>query len=407
MKRIAIALAVVFLLVFFGLFVALRDSRSPDAPRYVTELSQPVGPFATEQYDWGGRVPIRDGRLWLHAVTVRTNAAKSRVFTYLYDLNRQRVIGQLSNANPDFASLDQTKLLCEGFGFPRANLKQRLGAFVNRISAGKISLFSTNWSQTFWVLDLRDNSAVRIGELSQLTGAGSTWTPAPGFRFGYNVPSTANSGREFFLGDLEKKTLQKIAFTGDLQGWWDNHEIVAIYSYTNFVLFDVMSRQTSPLFTTAAVSEFLARQGITNSPINYAAIFNWNGSQYDFYLTAERRHGMITNTTFLLRVEHDGPRFTLLSRNFQLHWAGYFDATGTHYVYSGESGAPGSGGNGGVYLRDLSNNLDRVLVPPDNHGQYALARIYSNTVIYWRDRVLWRVDINTTNSSRLFPPPAN
>ncbi len=86
---------------------------------------------------------------------------------------------------------------------------------------------------------------------------------------------------------------------------------------------------------------------------------------------------------------------------------GYFDASGTHYLYSGESGAPGSGGNGGVYLRDLSNNLDRVLVPPDNHGQYALARIYSNTVIYWRDRVLWRVDINTTNSSRLFPPPAN
>ncbi len=200
MKRIAIALAVVFLLVFFGLFVALRDSRSPDAPRYVTELSQPVGPFGSEMYDLSGAKPFQDGKLWVTTTLTRTNR-----HVFLYNLEERKVDGELFNAGPVFANLDQTKLLCAGFGFPRANLKQRLGAFVNRISAGKISLFSTNWSQTFWILDLRDDSAVRVGELSQLTGAGSTWTPAPGFRFGYNVPSTANSGREFFLGDLEKK----------------------------------------------------------------------------------------------------------------------------------------------------------------------------------------------------------
>jgi hypothetical protein len=398
MKRIALALAVVFLLVLAVLF-STRPRET--LPRYAPVEAQPAGPFAREENDWGDAMPFRDGKMWMWAVTARTNGAKSQVLNLLYDLDRQKVVGQLFNGGPVFANRDQTRLLCYGDSSMHVPLKQRLAVLADRLFHRAI--LPTNYVEDFWVLDLHDNSSVWIGNFSQFPGTGSRWVPAPGFRFGYNRPSTINWGHEFYLCDLEKESMQKISFIGDLKGWWDDHQVVATDSSGNFVLFDVINRKSAPLFTTNSITQFLAQQGVSNYSADYATIFNWNGSQYDFYLTANRRNGLDTNATFVLRVEHDGPRFTLLSRNFQLHWAGYFDASGTHYLYSGESGAPGSGGNCGVYLRDVSNNLDRVLVPPDNGGQYALARLYGNTVVYWRKDQLWRVDINTTNASRLLP----
>jgi len=425
MKRIVIGLIVFFLLILALVFLA----RPPDiSPRYVAVQTQPAGPFAREENNWLGPIPFRDGKMWMWAVTPKTNGVRGKVLQLMYDLDRQKVVGQLINGGPIFANQDQTRLLCEGDSSTHVPLKLRLVELAFRLTRGKIPP-PANYVEGFWVLDLRDNSTKWIGSFSQFSGTGSIWHPAPGFRFGYNLPSAGNWGREFYLCDLDKESMQKISFTGELRGWWDDHAIVATDSGNNFELFDVISRKASPLFTAADVTQFLAAQGITNYPANYSPvaspgqlayvpvktnqpagyfpIFNWNGSNYDFYLTGDRRNGLDTNATFVLRVQHDGPRFTLLSRNFQLHWAGYFDDSGTHYLYSGESGAPGSGGNGGVYLRAVSNNLDRVLVPPDNAGQYALARLYGNTVVYWRKEQLWRVDINTTNSSKLFPPPGN
>jgi hypothetical protein len=402
-KRIVIALVIVFLAAFSCLLL-VRPPKS--GLLYVPVQTQPSGPFVRELYDWGGKVPVRDGRFWVSVVSPKTNSLP-RIFYYLYDLSQQKVVGQLLNGAPVFANQDQTKLLCEAFSPSAVSMKERLGALVNRLSGGKISLFATNRNESLWVLDVRDNSAVWIGKLSQLPGSGSSWVPAPGFRFGFNRPSTSAWGREFFLCDLDQSTMQKISFTGDLRGWWDDHDLVAADAGGNFVVFDVISRKSVPLFTKADISQFLMHQGITNYPPDYATILNWNGATYNLYLTANRRNGIDTNATFLIQVEHEGTPFKLVSRSLSLHWLGYLDASAMHYLYSGESGKPGSGGNGGVYLRDLSNNSERVLVPPDNAGQYALARIYSNTVIYWRNRVLWRVDINTTNASRLFPLLAN
>ena len=73
------------------------------------------------------------------------------------------------------------------------------------------------------------------------------------------------------------------------------------------------------------------------------------------------------------------------------------------FVYQGESGAPGSGGNGAVYLRDLSDNSVHTLVPPNNKGQYAIPRFYGDEVIYFRDRVIWRIGLDGSNNVPLFP----
>jgi hypothetical protein len=124
------------------------------------------------------------------------------------------------------------------------------------------------------------------------------------------------------------------------------------------------------------------------------------------YISATGVNGQYSKPTFLVRVGHDGPRLKLLYRNLSFRAAGWFDDSGTHYVFSGSSKPPASGGDGSVWLRNLADDTERLVVPPDNLGQYAMARLYSNTVIYWRNNVLWRVDINTTNSSQLLPASA-
>jgi hypothetical protein len=400
MKRIAIALAVVFLLVFFGLFVALRDSRSPDAPRYVTELSQPVGPFGTEMYDWGASIPFQDGKFWVTTTLTRTNR-----HVFLYNLDKRKVDGELFNAGPVFANHDQTKLLCAGYASPVTTFKQRAAALINRLSS-RSSILRTNRVETFWILDLRDNSAVRVGELSQFPGTSSRWRESPDSRFGFNVPNNAGEDHLFFLCDLDDDRFDEIMFEGKLAGWWDDHEILAQDASNNFVLFDLRKRETTLLFSAGHLNQMLASLGLTNHAADLGVFPHWNGHEYDFYLMAPKV-SRDSGECALLRTGRANPAFTVFSRDFKFGYLGMFDDAATHYLYEGESGATGRGGNGAVILRDLSDNTERVLIPPDNGGQYSVARFYGNSVVYWRKRVLWRADINTTNSSRLFPTPAN
>ena len=134
--------------------------------------------------------------------------------------------------------------------------------------------------------------------------------------------------------------------------------------------------------------------------VDVTSIHNWNGSNYDFYFCADRE---LDTTNFLIKVDRPSGKLKLLYRDFQLKWSGHLDATATHYLYDGYNGLPGQSGNGGVVLRDLNNNTEREIVPADNSGRYALARFCGDTVIYSRNRVLWRIDLNGTDATRLFP----
>jgi hypothetical protein len=96
-----------------------------------------------------------------------------------------------------------------------------------------------------------------------------------------------------------------------------------------------------------------------------------------------------------------------LYRDFELNPRGRLDNDCTHFVYDGEGPQPGKGGNGGVYLKNLTNNTIVTPVEPDNGGQYSLARFYDGAVIYWRKKLLWRVDFTGSNNAPLLPMPAN
>jgi hypothetical protein len=404
MKRIKIILPIFLLLIVFLLLLSRPPKADSKLPRFVPAISQPVGPFGSEHYEWGDAIPFRDGKGWVWTALSRSNR-----HSFLYDLDKRIVLGELFNAGAVFANHDQTKLLCDGPASPYTSFKNRMSLLLSRLSFGKINLATkANQIETFWILDLRNNSAVRIGDLSQFPGTGSRWVPAPGFRYAYNIPTTMRGDQEFFLCDLEAGTLKKIHLQihlrDELQGWWDDHTVLGKDSADNFVLFDVVTRKTQTLFSAEAILQFLKDNNLTNDPAGITSFRNWNGRDYDLYFAGNRKSGLDTNTTFLIKVERPGPTLKFLYRNFQFKWSGHLNVTATHYLYNGYSGAPGKGGNGGVVLRDLINNTERDIVPPDNSGQYSLARLCGDTVIYSRNKVLWRTDINGTNATRLFPP---
>jgi hypothetical protein len=396
MKRAAI-IAGIALVLGLAILFKLPPKPDPNAPRFVPGQVRSVPASATILYDWGAPVPFAQGKVWIWAISSATN----RHF-FLYDLDTRQIAGELLNAGPVFCNRDQTKLLCEGHDSLETSVKQKVMAYIERLSGGKIRLPKINRAETFWVLDMRDNSVRRLGELAQFPGTGSTWRPSPGFRYGCNVPSNAEEGSAFFLCDLETAVFEKIKLQGDVQGWWDDTRILLRDPTNNFILFDVATRNTNTLFSSDALADSLRQMDLTTGIGKIRAINNWNGRDYDFYF-ALQSESYRAGESFLLKANHADPSLKLLYRNFKFEHLGRLDASATHYLYNGESGSPGRGGNGGVFLRDLSDNTSRTLVEPDGSGQYALARFYGDEIIYFRNRLPWRMNLNGSNNVPLFP----
>ncbi len=185
------------------------------------------------------------------------------------------------------------------------------------------------------------------------------------------MPSNAEEGSAFFLCDLETAVFTKIKFAGDVQGWWDDHDLLIKDPAGDYLLFDVVTRKTTTLFSAGTLAARFKEAGIADNPFDASTHFNWNGSNYDLYLSAKKGSGLYTNTTFLIKVERPGPNLRLLYLEFQFAWLGRLDVTATHYLYPGESGAPGRAGNGGVFLRNLTNGATRTLVEPGSLGGYS------------------------------------
>lgn len=345
LKRIAVFAAVISLL--FGLAVLIGPSRKidPEAPRFVPGQVRPVGPFTSNHYGWAELVPFAGGRVWLWTTSSRTNR-----HCFLYDLDKRLVVGELFNAGPIFCNGDGTKLLCEGHASLETSLKQKLIALNDKIFRGKGPLAKVNRADTYWVIDLRDNSVRRLGELSQFPGTGSTWRSSPGYRYGCNVPSNAEEGSAFFLCDLETGVFEKIKFQGDVQGWWGESQILVRDSAQNFVLFDVTTRRTNTLFSARFLEDSIRQMNLTNYSGQIRAINNWNGHGYDFYFalqTASYRAG----ESFMFKASQAEPTLKLLYRDFKFEHLGRLDATATHYLYNGEPGQAGQGGNGAVLMQ--------------------------------------------------------
>ncbi len=397
MKHLKITAAIVLPL-GLAILIALCLKPDPLAPRFVPGKVQARGPFTSVHCDWSSPNPFAGGKVWIFAATSPTNR-----HCFLYDLDTRLIAGELFNAGPIFCNHDQTKILCQGRDSLATSIKQKFVAFMRRFPIAKKQLQKVNEQESFWVLNLQDNSTRRVGDLSQIPGTGSTWRPSPGLRYGCNVPNNAEEGLAFFLCDLETAVFEKINLQGDVQGWWDDSHILIRDQANNFILFDTTTHKTNTLFNTNALANSLREANAADSTGKIRAFNNWNGRDYDVYF-ALQNESYRAGESFLLKASHAEPELKLLYRKFKFEHLGRLDSSATHYLYNGESGLPGQGGNGGVFLRNLSDATSRTLVPPDGSGQYALARFYGNEIIYFRNRLPWRMDLNGSNNAPLFPP---
>jgi hypothetical protein len=403
MRRILwLALALLAILPITLILMTLFGARKadPDPPRFVPGQPKSIAPYTRSHYTWNQDIPFSNGKLWLWGIHQGTNN-----HSFLYDLDQQTVLGELFAGASEFSNGDGTKLLCRGSDSPMVTLKSRLLASLSRLSFGRIRLPPTNRVETFWILNLKNNSARRIGDVSQWPGAGSGWHQSPGLRYGYTVPSFSRRDAEFFLCDLDQAAFQKIEFDGRLQGWWDDHTILMKDPDSNFVLFDIVTRKTTTLFSAAGLTNSLRQMGLDTSLTSITAFPTWNGRQFDFYVKAPTN--WIAGYSYLLKVDRASNVLVLLDRNFDFHWLGNIDPSGTHYMFDGESGAPGTVGNGGVFLSDLKDNTTRTILTPDNKGQYAISRFYRDSVIYFTNRCIWRIDLNGSNNVQILPPRTN
>ena len=392
MKRVAILMGSAFAAIVLLLF--LTRGR-PIVPRFVPGPPASIPAFTWDHYDWGADVPFNDGKIWMWtAGPGRTNNHE-----YLFDLQRNVIVGELLNAgNPEFWCPTNSRLLVQGPDSPATSLKFKLLALFSRLGGGG----TATRPECFWILDTRDNSARRVEEIEQFTGSGSNWASSPGGRFGYTVPTTA-FGAWFLLCDLEQRAASRIQLRASLHGWWNDHEILIEKATNSFELFDIGTQTSRALFSPATISNFMAGMDLTNPPAGLGVFHNWNRREYDFFFGPKGETSGIQGTeAFLLKADKSVPSLELLYPNFKFRWLSRLDPDATHYVYGGEAGAPGKGGDGSVHLLNLTNNTTLTLVPPDS-SRYAIPRFFGDEVIYFKKQVLYRIKLNGSNDVTLLP----
>jgi hypothetical protein len=387
-KRILFWIFVVVVFIAIAAFITSLRNRNGRFPRFVAGAPASIPQFKFVEYEWSTDAPFQNDRLWLWVAA--TNGPRC----YLYDLKNRAVAGQLFDAaTVGIYSRDGSRLLVRGPGSP--SFQQEISDIVAKLFGRKIG--SARRAEAYWVLDISRNVATKVGQFSQIQGAGSRWHASPDFRHAFNMPSTS-FGSSFFVCDLDNVWMARFDIKGDLRGWWDDSHILLESKPEGFTLFDVQTEKTTPLFTQADVQPLLARAGITNTP-DLSADVHWNGTNYDLYFGLSDKIRGLHGDSFLLKANRSGPPLTMVSTNFGFRWGGSFNETSGLYLFQGESGRPGSGGNGSVYVRNLTNGTETVIVPPDNKGQYAIPRFYGNEVIYFRDRVLHRIGLDGSNDS--------
>lgn len=391
MKRKALLIMVVAVTIF-ALIKILGSSGNKHTPRFIPGTPASIPSFKWSYYDFLADVPFANDKLWMW--TGNTNLA---MHAYLYDLRQRTVTGELTNAGlPQLCSRDGSQILVVGKVTTNSGM-WAIFASLQRMFLG--NAFSARTIETLWILDLPNNSATRIGTVSQFSGGSSSWHSSPDFRYGFNMPTSM--GDTLVLCDFEKRSLKEISVKGYPVGWWSEREILIDTLKNEFELLNVETRTTKPLFKTADIQEFMARAALTNSLTEFYPVGHWNGSNYDFFFGSMNQVLGLGGNGYLAKANRADPSLELVSTNFEYRWGGIFDTNATHYLYPGESGPAGSSGDGAVYLRNLEDGTVKTVVPAGGKSHYSIPRFYGNEIIYFRDSVLHRVALDGTGDSLL------
>jgi hypothetical protein len=396
MKRIGIALSLmaVVLLTSFAWWLF----RDPNRPRFVPgRFPVSIGSYDYVSYEFLSPRPFEGDRTW---ISVRRGT--NEFHAYLFDLQGRSIVGELKNALPIITGTDGSQVLCmRRYGPAQGAIRRRITTLIEALSRGRIRFpGSDDDTETFWVVDLQRHSGVRLGQVTQLRGAGSSFIPSPGLRYAYNKPTGSLRKPEFFVCDLEARAFRRVALDGWPQEWWDEKNVIVKTTNNDFVLYNVITRTNAGFLSAAAIRDFATRMALVELDPGKANLFSvWNGTQNVFYLTDTHKR-WLAGESYLVRLERPGPVLRLVTNGFKFEWSDHIDPGGKHYVYSGrESGEASSA----VFLRDLETGLTRTLVPDDGAKQFSMPAFYADTIIYSRSNALWQIGLGGLNGRRLFP----
>ncbi len=397
MKRIRIALLLLFFVLLAGFLRWLSaDPSRPSFSRFRSQVAVPA--YDHLSYDFLAPRPFEGSRMWVN-IGKGTNGFHS----YLFDIGEKSIVGELNNASPVFATKDGSRLLCvRRRSPPPDHLRQMILDLVQRLTRWRARFSgSPEDIETFWVVDLWRNSALRLGHVPQLRGAGSSFMPSPGFRYAYNKPTGSLQKPEFFVCDLAARKLNAVAVDGWPSGWWDDRNIIVKKPNHDFILYDVATGKLTNFLSAAAINGFAVRAKVSKLDLGTANLFPvWDGRQNVFYLT-DTHERWLAAESYLAKLQRPEPVLQLVTNDFKFEWSDHFNAATTHYVYSGRDAGQASSA---VFLRDLRTGDTRTLVPDDGAKQFSLPAFYGDTVIYCRSNILWQIDFTGSNCTQLFPP---
>lgn len=390
MKR-ALAIGCSLLLLSAGLLLILKAPT--DAPRFERVpgvFRFPSGRQSEFSFNLDSQSPFPGGWLWILA----KNEGHSEV--YLFDLDHHKLVGRLVNGIPVMAVGDRSRVLCYQTA---ATLKQRLRRFLRQRVPGLLSPALGPDVRRYWLLDPAKNSVTRLGQLparAQMAAA-----PSPNFLRRYSLLAQRVSGDELWVFDLGHRSIERLAPPGWPRGWWDNQRILCQTTNQDFLLYDVTTRDATPVLRATRLGEFF-RQHNLPGPSALAKPFGvCRDGLNDFYLSDIDPRSLPAES-YLIKIEHPDGRLRLLSTNFPFEVSNHQDPEVRFQLHSG---AELGHGGAGIFLRDLKTGDVRVLAPPIPGQHFGTTCFYCDTVIYLRGSVLWQVRLDGSHNTRLFPPP--
>jgi len=398
MKKVAIAIAVLVALFLGVLFIWLGPDT--EGPKYIPGEVRVPANYDYLGYEFMTPNPFHGGKMWV-SIRVRTN----HYHVFLYDLEQQKVLGELKHANPVFMNREQTRVLCSTREPAPAGLLTKFAQLLYKITFRRIGLASPapgqGQTERFWLVELRSGSASPFGSLPQFAGAGSSFVPSPDFRFGYNKPSGYVQQPSFAVCDLDHTTFKVVALDGQPQGWWDNQHMVVKTPDHSFMLFDAVTGTTNGLLSAAQVQSFLEESGVREVKNSSISLFRvWTGSSNQFYLT-DAHQRWLAKESFLAKLSSPGPGLEMVAPEFKFEWSDHLDSSGSYYVFSGRESGQASAA---VFVREVRTGDTRTLVPDNGEKRFSLPNFYGTDIIYVRSNRLWRVDVNGSGHTQLFPP---
>jgi hypothetical protein len=319
----------------------------------------------------------------------------------VYDIENRRVLGQVTNGWPEMLFDNPPRLLCSQTTEPAGanGSLERLRRLLAKISFGRISYQPPPLPcVTYWVLDLENNAATRLGDIRGTPNFSFFASPDGHYCFTIRVPQPPFPN--FYLLDLQKGLIRNLEMVQWPCDWWDNTHILLRTTNCDLVLYDVVQEKVSPLVEFGKMATFLRTNGITDDPTITKPFATWNGRENDFYLT-DTHQRWLAEESFLVKLERPDGALKMVSPHFKFEWSDELDPTGHLYIYSGRDVGQASDG---VFLRDLASGTNRILVEPDTNRYFSIPRFYRDSIIYIRSNALWQISLDGATNTRLFPP---